>query len=269
MQEFKTKASCQNLKIDLNVKVLTTGHWPNESRDVSAQNQTLSMIDQIQIPAQIKQCMSIYKQYYLSKFSGRQLHWKLNQGYAEIRARIGNQGKRIYEMTVSTYQMCILLLFNDKASISYNDLLQNLQLSDTEMKSQLIPLCQFKILMKNPKGTEFKMEDNFSVNFGYENNMIKIRVPIMHSKTQKTAEAADLSSKVEDDRKHIIDATIVKVMKARKRIEHNSLIAECTKILSGKFSPDPQLIKKRIEGLIDREYMEKDKEDRRFYLYIA
>jgi cullin 3 len=29
------------------------------------------------------------------------------------------------------------------------------------------------------------------------------------------------------------------------------------------------MIKKRIESLIDREYMERDTEDRRFYKYIA
>ena len=57
----------------------------------------------------------------------------------------------------------------------------------------------------------------------------------MYSKTQKAQESQDLSSKVEDDRKHIIDATIVKVMKSRKSIDHNTLIAECTKILSNKF----------------------------------
>ena len=91
----------------------------------------------------------------------------------------------------------------------------------------------------------------------------------MYSKTQKAQESQDLSSKVEDDRKHIIDATIVKVMKSRKSIDHNTLIAECTKILSNKFQPDPQSIKKRIEGLIEREYMERDREDRRVYKYIA
>ena len=36
MLDFKKSQSCQMLGIDLNVKVLTTGHWPNESRDPSA-----------------------------------------------------------------------------------------------------------------------------------------------------------------------------------------------------------------------------------------
>jgi len=32
MQEFKKSASHQMITIDFNCKVLTTGHWPNESR---------------------------------------------------------------------------------------------------------------------------------------------------------------------------------------------------------------------------------------------
>ena len=113
------------------------------------------------------------------------------------------------------------------------------------------------------------MDDEYLVNFNYHNNLIKIKVPVMHSKVQKNQEQAEISQKVEDDRKHIVDATIVKVMKSRKTIDHNSLIGECTKILSIKFTPDPQVIKKRIEGLIEREYMERDKDDRRYYHYMA
>ena len=32
------------------------------------------------------------------------------------------------------------------------------------------------------------MEDKFNVNMGYYSNLIKIKVPVMHSKAQKTAE---------------------------------------------------------------------------------
>jgi cullin 3 len=74
---------------------------------------------------------------------------------------------------------------------------------------------------------------------------------------------------VDKDRSHMVEATIVKVMKARRKLEHNALIAEATKILSQKFNPDPSMIKKRIESLIEREYMERDTDDRRFYKYIA
>ena len=88
-------------------------------------------------------------------------------------------------------------------------------------------------------GKDFKMDDSFRVNFSYSNNMYKIKVPVMHSKLKKDAEATDLQLKVEDDRKHMIEATIVKVMKSRRRMTHIDLITESSKILSNKFNPDP------------------------------
>ena len=74
--------------------------------------------------------MSVFKQYYLSKFTGRQLNWKLNQGSAELRAKIGNNGTKKYEITVSTLQMVILTMFNDQQQVTYGELLQNMQTSD-------------------------------------------------------------------------------------------------------------------------------------------
>lgn len=68
-------------------------------------------------------------------------------------------------MSVSTLQMVILTMFNDVRQVTYQDLLQNMNISEHELKSHLIPLCKFKILDKSPKEQEFKMDDNFTVNF--------------------------------------------------------------------------------------------------------
>ena len=59
------------------------------------------------------------------------------------------------------------------------------------------------------------------------------------------------------------------VLKARKALRHNDLIAEVTRQLSSRFVPSPQFIKKRIESLIEREYLERDRTDRRLYNYLA
>jgi cullin 3 len=37
----------------------------------------------------------------------------------------------------------------------------------------------------------------------------------------------------------------------------------------GRFAPDPQTIKKRIESLIEREYLERGETDRKQYHYLA
>jgi cullin 3 len=58
-------------------------------------------------------------------------------------------------------------------------------------------------------------------------------------------------------------------MQTRKQLQHNELIAEVTRQLSARFTPTPPFIKKRIESLIERDYLEREKDDRRTYRYLA
>lgn len=66
-----------------------------------------------------------------------------------------------------------------------------------------------------------------------------------------------------------IEAAIRHIMKARKRLQHNVLVAEVTEQLKARFLPSPVVIKKRIEGLIEREYLSRTTEDRKIYTYVA
>jgi cullin 3 len=75
--------------------------------------------------------------------------------------------------------------------------------------------------------------------------------------------------KVEEDRRHLVEAAIVRIMKARKALGHNELFAEVTRQLSVRFNPSPQFVKKRIESLIEREYLERSESDHRLYSYVA
>ena len=74
---------------------------------------------------------------------------------------------------------------------------------------------------------------------------------------------------VEEDRKPLVEAAIVRILKARRVLDHNSIVAEVTRQLSARFAPSPAVIKKRIESLIDREFLERDPNDRRMYKYVA
>ena len=49
---------------------------------------------------------------------------------------------------------------------------------------------------------------------------------------------------------------------------HQQLVAEVLTQLSF-FRPDPKVIKRRIEALIDREYLERDAENQNTYKYLA
>ncbi len=44
---------------------------------------------------------------------------------------------------------------------------------------------------------------------------------------------------------------------------------QVTQQLAPRFVPSPTLIKKRIESLIEREFLERDESDRKLYRYLA
>lgn len=49
----------------------------------------------------------------------------------------------------------------------------------------------------------------------------------------------------------------------------SSFYFQVTQQLRARFLPSPVVIKKRIEGLIEREYLARTPEDRKVYTYVA
>jgi hypothetical protein len=69
------------------------------------------------------------------------------------------------------------------------------------------------------------------------------------------------------ERKFIIEAAIVRTMKARQTLHHNDLISEVMRLV--RFPLDIAVLKQRIESLIESEYMKHDDKDKNTYNYIA
>lgn len=92
--------------------------------------------------------------------------------------------------------------------------------------------------------------------------MRKIRIPMA------SLDESHNVKRVEEDRTNAIEAAIVRIMKARKALAHQQLVAEVLTQLAF-FRPDPKLIKRKIESLIDRDYLERDPESNNTYRYLA
>jgi len=69
------------------------------------------------------------------------------------------------------------------------------------------------------------------------------------------------------DRQYQIDAAIVRIMKTRKTLSHSLLVSELYSQL--KFPVKAVDLKKRIESLIDREYLEREEKNSQMYHYLA
>lgn len=62
---------------------------------------------------------------------------------------------------------------------------------------------------------------------------------------------------------------MVRVMKSRNRLDWNKLQVEVINILQQRFTPNAKNLKKRLESLIDRQFMTRDENDPKTIVYIS
>lgn len=121
-------------------------------------------------------------------------------------------------------------------------------------------------MTKLPKGKDINDGDKFVYNKDFTNALFKIKINQIQLKETNDEQKAT-EERVFQDRQYQIDAAIVRIMKMRKTLSHNLLLTELYNQL--KFPVKPPDLKKRIESLIERDYMERDKDNANQYNYVA
>jgi len=258
MAEFKKVMTASvTSDVQLDVNVCTTGMWPSTNKSQSCK-----------MPAELTPSCEKYQRFYLNKHSGHKLEWRYDQGQAELAVDFSSSMRR--GLVCSTYQMMILLVFNNFKRVTYKQILDVTGIPRFECANHLLSLCHPKVNVVLKRPNTKKLEDNhqFMLNGGYKNQMKKVSIPLL--KAVENEESGEEENKaIELQRRHQMDAAIVRIMKTRKTLRHNMLVAEVVSQLSARFKPKPNDIKKRIEALIEQEYMERDANERGTYNYLA
>ncbi|RKP12942.1 Cullin [Piptocephalis cylindrospora] len=267
--------------MDMTVQVLTRTCWPfpaPSTRRDSNQEEGSGPVGVIW-PEVLMKARSAFEGFYASRHTGRRLTWQEGQGAAEIRAlfppKPSEAGKpRRYDLMVSTLCMLVLLCFNSSPSSSAtNDLLQLTGLAEEDLKRTLQSLAcgKYRVLQKSPKGKEVEMDDEFRINTSFTAPTVRVRIQqVMAPKISASiAEARETRKEVVESRRVQMDAAIVRLMKARQRMSHTDLVLELTQALASRFLVDPQEVKRRVEVLIERDFLERSPNDQRVYQYVA
>lgn len=241
------------IPIDLTVNILTMGYWPTYP------------VTEVNLPEEMVHYQDIFKEFYLSKHSGRKLQWQPTLGHCVLRALFRTGLK---ELVVSLFQALVMMLFNKYNELSFDYIKAATNIEDSELRRTLQSLAcgKARVLNKIPKGRDIEDNDKFRFNNDFSNKLFRIKINQIQMK-ETSEEQKATEERVYQDRQYQIDAAIVRIMKMRKTLTHNLLISELYNQL--KFPVKPADLKKRIESLIDRDYMERDKDNPNQYNYVA
>ena len=255
----------------MTVKILTMGLWPGSLVGASSKVPPSHQFEGIED----------FETFYNGKFSGRVLTWCHSLGSMEIRGRFDSG---IYTFHLTAIQGMILTEMQKKSVTSFSSMPGFCE--SNEMKRHFIsmivnPKCRLVVPAGDdgpiPKSlTDLNENQEWMINDKYSCTTRGVRVPLIVGRDFEVAldqqeDPADtgIGTSVEEDRKHLLEAALIRVMKGRKMLDQNNLVAEVVALMSGRFVPAIETIKNRIENLVEREFLRKDDTDIKVYHYVA
>lgn len=239
--------------IDATYQILGTGSWPLQSPPTT-----------FAPPQAIVKTYERFANFYNNKHGGRKLTWLWHLCKGEIRANFIKMNKVPYTFQVSTYQIAILLLFNDNDSVSYETIAASTALAKETLDPSIAIMLKAKLLTASPENTTAP-GTTYSVNQGFKNKKVKVNLNIA-IKSETKQETEDTHKTIEEDRKMLMQSAIVRIMKSRKTMKHSQLVSETIGQIKNRFSPKVSDIKKCIDILIEKEYLERLEGDDLGYL---
>jgi cullin 2 len=236
-----------------NISVLQAGAWPVSQTSLSA----------MYLPQGLDKTFQLFEEFYRGQFSGRKLSWLHNLSRVEL--RFGFCKDRLYLVTVNMAMAAVLCLFNDAESLTCGELQQSTHLSCEELLKHLQVLVDNKVL--NTKAS-LCPESVLQLNLEFNNKRTKFQI-FSASLAEANQGTVETDAAIERDRQMFIQSVIVRIMKTHKQLQHIKLIEEVIESTKARFTPHISTIKKCINILLDRQYIERAENSLDNYVYVA
>ncbi|KAI9829341.1 MAG: hypothetical protein M1819_006404 [Sarea resinae] len=231
--------------VDPYYHVLGTGFWPLVPPNTA-----------FIPPAIIVKTYERFQKFYFEKHSGRKLTWLWQLCKGEIRANYVKNTRVPYTFQISTFQMAILLLFNDSEVVTYEEMEKATALSKDWLDPSLGIFVKARLLIPSPADGKPEPGTTYRLNYNFKNKKLKINLNI-NVKSEQKQEVEDTHKTIEEDRKLLMQSAIVRIMKSRKKMKHVQLVQETISQIRSRFTPKIPDIKKCIDILLEKEYLER------------
>ncbi|KAG7660405.1 uncharacterized protein J8A68_006088 [[Candida] subhashii] len=198
-----------------------------------------------------------------SRFQNRKLDWtnyKLHQ-----LSIIGHFDSGDKEITGNLLQVSVILLFNERNSYYFQEILTRTEIEEKLLRRVLDSLIseKYPLLKHTP-------DDEFIFNSRFADKSTKIKLPMIKDKAVAVAEKqqeGDIVALIERNRIDEYKSMIMKLMKSAKHIRMTDLLTLSIEALEKRNPVTIQDLKTSIESLIETEYLKR--EDKDMISYIA
>lgn len=189
--------SVDSLKtVDSTFSILGTGFWPLQAPSTH-----------FHPPVEIATEIERFTRFYKHKHDGRKLTWLWHLCKGEVRAGYCKNSKTPFTFQVSIYQMAILLLFNEKDTYTYDDMVTATQLSTEVLDQALAVILKAKVLlMDGGSGERPKPGRSFSLNYEFKSKKIRVNLNLGGVKEAKQEET-ETNKTIEEDRKLVLQVS--------------------------------------------------------------
>ena len=243
---FNEKNSDAASTIEMNYYVLSNYSWP---------------IDKM-IPGFINSYIETHEKsfidFYRSKNGGKSLTWHLPYSNCEI---VFKGKAKSYTIQANGVHAAILLCFTrSKMSNTSKEIAAKTQL-DREVVLSFINDIVKKGILIYKKDTQ-----TYEYNTDYEGNEDTIVLINLNKEETTIKEKEEVEERTIEDRKYVIEAYVMKLLKPKKQMKIDELIDGVVNAV--KFPCEREFVLSRIKQLIDNRFISEDENDKQLLKYI-
>lgn len=193
------------------------------------------------LPRELEVMVNEFMEFYETKYKNRVLKWLYSEiSRGEIKA---NCFKQAYIFHVSTFEMAIILLFNNHLILTVDDISISTGI-ELDLVCNILKNMKKSGLITTDDGTGIDKNSKVELNLNFSSKKLRVK---MNCSLKKVVEKKreEVYKYTEDQRKIIIQSTIIRLLKIRKTLAHLNMIEDVKAMVSQKFITVDKEIKVR------------------------